>query len=250
MLLVAAHTRMFKEASTLGSLALSLLYATGIVSPEKGAPSVQPSAHAQSYHPMPGFETNVKPDDAYACDWWSVDVERTYEESCSMGNLRLAMTSVLHESISKATRCAQATGETCILSHEVGLTLPAVFVWNHDSGTMKPLLYPKLIFPNNTYDYDEYGQKRGDDDPVKRRLKRQLGADHVAFSRLRVHHPLDAEASTTDKDSEELIFREQVIADYMTVGHGIVTDTRQWFNGTDAYCLQLLSKSLPSECEN
>ena len=58
------------------------------------------------------------------------------------------------QAMRRALRCAGAFGAECLLSPEVGLAIPAVFVFDHSSQRMRMLIAPKpLISDANTTEF-------------------------------------------------------------------------------------------------
>ncbi len=49
------------------------------------------------------------------------------------------------QALRRALRCAGAYGTECVLSPEVGLALPAVFLYAHATQSMRMLVAPKLV---------------------------------------------------------------------------------------------------------
>ena len=157
------------------------------------------------------------------CNWWHTGIGKTDTYDCA----RLALRTIAGSELSKATKraesCARNAGEVCILSHEVDYPIPSVFVWDNINTRMRPLLFPRVEPP-----YDNQS---------------------VIEARVRVQHPLERRAEAHDV-AKEWIFRTKVNITYID---GVYTsypwsNDRRELHDKDAYCVQLLRKSLSDSC--
>jgi len=197
---------MFRVASTAASAVFSILYATGLM--KNG--------------------TNTTPVDAVVaqrsqCDWYTPDMGLLDELTCEAIDLRRATGSDLYGALDKAERCARETGETCVLSHEVGFTVPAVFVYNATLARMRTILVPNI------------------------------DREHAALqnkSRVLVGDPLAEVMQSSDPHTREYVFAKSVHIKYLSNagGHGFRDET-DTIEDTEAYCVQLLNATLTDACK-
>lgn len=116
----------------------------------------------------------------------------------------------------RAVACGAAMGTDCVLGPEVGLMIPAAFVYEHGEG-MRALLAPRLLEPR---------------------------PGHSSVRRVRLLNP------RTEKGLEgpAVRFNSSVNVEYMLVlGSGTRLETAT-LNDSAAYCVQLLRHSFPPEC--
>lgn len=94
---------------------------------------------------------NVKTEDPWMnnmCDWWDLtDEAATASTLCNNMAVFRYTTTHAAEGLLRASNCARATGESCVLSHEVGIHIPGVYIYDY---TMKPsgmrfLVSPRLV---------------------------------------------------------------------------------------------------------
>ena len=86
-----------------------------------------------------GREDQRAPD----CEWWN----GTYYYSpslCSHMSVTRMPAALAQQAIERATRCAAHGDTDCVLSGEIGLNLPAAFVYDKDQG-MRMVLAPRLL---------------------------------------------------------------------------------------------------------
>lgn len=216
-----------RAISTGTSVLVSMLYASGLF---KAAPNAT-TAYATTGPPIPGIGgSQMQPnfglseaqfEDQAVCNWWTPDVGRDTEHTCGAGSLRMALSRGVHDALHRAERCARATGVRCILSTEVGLELPSVFVWDVQRSHMRALLIPQ----------------------------RDLAYEAVQTNvRIRVGHPLDTMAVAGDPYAAEFAVSKSVFVEYVDGRTGSVKMTREVFNESDAYCIQLLNESVSEQC--
>ena len=113
--------------------------------------------------------------------------------------------------IERATRCATAFDVECVLSAEVGLSVPAAFLYDHETVGMKMLLAPSIV-----------------------------GSDGGGETKVRVN-PQGGGARPFFRS-----FNETIRVAYLPSGRRApVTET---FNGSGAWCVQLLRSAYAEEC--
>ena len=77
------------------------------------------------------------------CAFWNMSV--VYESSlCSHFAIGRSASTPARAN-QRALACAAAFGVECVLSPEIGLALPAAFLYSHDAATMTMVLAPKLL---------------------------------------------------------------------------------------------------------
>jgi hypothetical protein len=114
------------------------------------------------------------------------------------------------QAFARAKRCAHAFDSSCVLSAEIGLAVPAAFLIHQGDAMM--VMAPKLLPVEG--------------EPLERRV--------------RVHDPQNTLRSRT------YTFNRSVVAEYMDGRSKSIQ--RKTFEGSDAYCLQLLRRSFTRTC--
>lgn len=77
------------------------------------------------------------------CEWWN----GTYYydlEACHHMSVTRMPAAVVQKAVERATRCAAHGTTDCVLSGEIGLNVPAAFMYDDESG-MRMVLAPKLL---------------------------------------------------------------------------------------------------------
>jgi len=77
------------------------------------------------------------------CDWWNGTHFYEFDLCNHMSVTRMPAT-VAAKAVERATRCAAHGTTDCVLSGEIGLNLPAAFVYDDASG-MRMVLAPRLL---------------------------------------------------------------------------------------------------------
>ena len=117
-----------------------------------------------------------------------------------------------HRAAQRAISCAAAYGGECILSPEIGLALPAAFLYDHASASMHMLVAPKL-------------------------LPHEAESVHVRIS------PPDGDGVTSTRT---ILFNRSVEVEYLDgkTKHLV----RKTMEGNDAFCVQLLRHAFEPAC--
>ena len=133
---------------------------------------------------------------------------------CDVFTLSRTTKSTIDVAARRAAKCAAKTGAECVLSGEIGLAVPAAFIANRDSDDgMTVVLAPKNV---------------------------TLADDEVALKRhVRISDPYDTFSST------KVIFDSVIHVEYLTRTRSVESRV---FQGSDAFCLQLLRASYDSAC--
>lgn len=77
------------------------------------------------------------------CAFWNQSVVFS-DEMCSLFVVNRAA-AAYHSASARAMRCAAVFGVECVLSPEIGLAMPAAFLYSHDRAAMTMVLAPKLV---------------------------------------------------------------------------------------------------------
>ena len=77
------------------------------------------------------------------CAFWNQSVIFS-DEMCSLFVVNRAAAAYPSAS-ARAMRCTAAFGTECVLSPEIGLAMPAAFLYNHATSSMRMLNAPKLL---------------------------------------------------------------------------------------------------------
>ena len=154
----------------------------------------------------------VATDDVPPCQWYN----GTYQYSnalCSHFAMARMSTAIQAEALSRALSCGAFYETDCVLSPEVGLSVPAAFVYDQESG-LKMAIAPKITQLDPAYNST---------------------VRTVAFQ-----DPKD------EKRYAELDFNDTITVQFLEgVKRALVTQT---FYGTQAYCIQMLRIAIDSSC--
>ena len=77
------------------------------------------------------------------CNFWNQSVVFS-SEMCSLFVVNRAAAAYASAS-ARAMRCTAAYGTECVLSPEIGLAMPAAFLYDHATASMRMLIAPKLL---------------------------------------------------------------------------------------------------------
>lgn len=198
-----AHARATAEATT---------------SADPAAPGTPTAAQVP---PAVQQETQSSEEDEPACRWWTPETGRATDTLCSAFALRRLMGSdALARALVRAQQCAALHGTDCVLSHEVGLQVPAVMLWSTTASAMRMYLLPRTVPHPTGAGTDErrvaIARPPFDDDLARSRtplvvaMNRSVEVDHVGT----VSHVRESELLLDD----------------------------------DAYCMQMLQFTIPERC--
>ena len=130
-------------------------------------------------------------------------------EFCSHFSLSRLATSTASKAMDRAARCAAAYETECVLSPEIGMSIPAAFVPKADGVGMRMIVAPRIIGSHNERHIKV-------EDPYGLALPRLL----------HLNHSLEVEFLTGQSR--------------VPVAEGL--------EGSDAYCVQLLRRSFTPDC--
>ena len=143
------------------------------------------------------------------CSFWNSSVFYT-SEVCSHFSLSRIATGVSSRAVERAVKCAAWYETDCVLSPEIGVSIPAAFVYDPEHSGLRMVVAPRLI-------------------PMESEVKTVRVSDQ------------------TDKTNGVVYkFNESVRAEYLPGGSR--TPVTEVFNGTDAYCIQLLRAAFDEDC--
>ena len=142
---------------------------------------------------------------------------------CSHFALGRLLTTSLHElAVRRALSCSKRWKESdCILSGEVGLSIPAAFVYSADSG-MRMITAPRVLHEEAVHETDK---------------------DNETY--VRVTH-----RATVNRSAGSYVVRmnRSVMVEY-TPGASKRAQ-REWMHASDAFCVQLLRTAFTNDCWN
>jgi hypothetical protein len=144
------------------------------------------------------------------CSFWNQSVIFS-DEMCSLFVVNRAA-AAYHQASTRALRCAAAYGVQCVLSPEVGLAMPAAFLYDYERSAMRMLVAPKLLPHEGT--------------PV-----------HVRVS------PPDSDGIT---QTRTVVLNDTVWAEYLdgeTKSLG-----SESLKGDEAFCVQMLRQAFEPSC--
>ena len=159
------------------------------------------------------------------CTWWNGSVVYT-SDLCSHFSLSRMASSSAGRAIDRAARCAAWYETECVISPEIGVSIPAAFVYDpEDASKMRMLIAPRIVYPSATR---VPGDTMGD------------GWANDAMRTIRVQDPEDKTAGRVTE------FNHTIQIEYLPGGsRAPVSET---LTGTDAYCVQLLRSAFVDEC--
>ena len=143
------------------------------------------------------------------CRWWNGTVQ--YESLlCSHFALSRVAAGTVERAVDRATRCAAAFETECVLAPEIGLSVPAAFVYDETTTSMAMVIAPRLL-------------------------------PHRGVSvRLRVQDPSGAEPPRA------VALNRTVRVEYLPGGKRAPTTTV--FANASAWCVQLLRAAFAPSC--
>lgn len=113
-----------------------------------GAPEVEPPMASVAVAPDGSTFADWAADgDAAAepdCSWWNGTVQ--YDTGfCSTFAVTRVSAAILAQATDRANRCAAKGTTDCVLSGEIGLALPSVFLYDESDATMRMIIAPRLL---------------------------------------------------------------------------------------------------------
>jgi len=149
------------------------------------------------------------------CDFRAADAPPVESDLCAPFAIARFAGAASTRTTDKALACAAKFDTDCILSTEVGLGIPAAFVYHQEKG-VRMLVAPRLI-------------------PLS-----SEAALNATTERVRVHNPAES------RDSRVLSLNDTIVAEFLVGGErSLTTET---LRGPDAFCVQLLRLAYSKEC--
>ena len=111
-----------------------------MVDPPKPVVYVNDGNHFLSAWPSEAISGSSLPPE---CTFWNLSVVFS-SEMCSLFVVNRAA-AAYQQASARALRCAAAYGVECVLSSEIGLAMPAAFLHDYESSSMRMLIAPKLL---------------------------------------------------------------------------------------------------------
>jgi hypothetical protein len=157
------------------------------------------------------------------CSWWNGSVVYT-SDLCSHFSLSRMATNSAVRAIDRANRCAAFYETECVISPEIGVSIPAAFVYDKTEGTTMRMLIAPRIIPSANAGGDTVGD----------------GWENMDVRAIRVQDP---EEKTNGRVAE---FNHTIKVEYLPGGsRAPVSET---LTGSDAYCVQLLRAAFVEDC--
>lgn len=145
------------------------------------------------------------------CTWWNGSVSYT-SDLCSHFSLSRMASNSASRAVERAVKCAAHYETECVLSTEIGVSIPAAFVYDPEGSGMRMLIAPRILH--------------------------RAGSPDVRTIRVQ-----DPEGQTSGRLVE---FNHTIDIEYLPGGsRAPVSET---INGSDAYCVQLLRAAFVEEC--
>ena len=152
-----------------------------------------------------GREGQLAPD----CEWWNGTYY--YDPSlCSHMSVTRMPAAVAEKALERATRCAAHADTDCVLSGEIGFSMPAAFVYDESAG-MRMIVAPKL-----------------------------LEIEGGELKTVRLQDP------AAEHPNQLFKFRDLVRAEYLKPATRTMATLE--LRGNDAYCVQALRRSVVPTC--
>ena len=156
------------------------------------------------------------------CNWWN----GTYYYDpgvCNTFSITRISSGDIDHAIERASHCVKATaGESeCVLSGEIGFSVPSLFLYDHDKFEMRMLIAPRYV---------------GQEEPgVVRTIRMQDPTGPGIQAGRESTHP-----------NQLFEFNTTVKVEYLKGGSRIMAT--EAFEGQQAYCVQALRRSIAPAC--
>jgi len=148
------------------------------------------------------------------CNWWNGSVTYT-SDLCSHFSLSRMASNSAGRAIERAVRCAAWYETECVLSPEIGVGMPAAFVYNPETTGMRMIIAPRIV-PETESEAD------------------------LDIRTVRVQDVTER----TNGRVTEMNYTTRV--EFLPGGsRAPVSETLQ---GSDAYCIQLLREAFSDDC--
>lgn len=245
-----------RMAGSAVSFGLASFFAGGFLTNETDMHTATP---ARVFGDVPTLEMDEE------CPTWdtsvAVDVDCEGHLFMSRHNA-LRSNGILHQSLLRAKRCAAATGDSCLLSHEVGLDIPAVFLWHQEQLRMvtfpvilsghdltRVFLKPRYASTASPREKGEGGAEEGEqEEETDTSLLSQLASLHpfISYGAMSTVSPFFEPATSQLHELLTFEFNRTIRVAHNDLMRGDIQ--YETFEGEDAFCLQHLIQSLPENC--
>jgi hypothetical protein len=150
-------------------------------------------------------------EDTTRCDWWDGSFSYSLSTCNSFAVTRLSPTTI-GEAIDRANRCASEGTTDCVLAPEIGVALPAAFLYSSAEASMKMLIAPRLL------PHDAQSRQR------LIRLQDPFGRlPHILFE-----------------------YNDSLLVEYLVAGGREVK--QETLENSSAYCIQSLRRAISESC--
>lgn len=169
-------------------------------------------------------------DDAYGseevpqCSWWNGSVVYT-SDLCSHFSLSRMASNSAGRAIERAVKCAALFETECVISPEIGVSIPAAFVYDPEGSGMRMIIAPRLlplIRPGR---------------PTNPGMPEETEFD---VRHVRIQDPTERTAGRV------AALNYSVSIEYLPGGSR--APVSEGLSGSDAYCVQLLRAAFAPEC--
>lgn len=147
------------------------------------------------------------------CSWWNGSVVYT-SDLCSHFSLSRMASSGAARAIDRAIRCAAWYQTECVIAPEIGVSIPAAFMYDPEGTGMRMLIAPRIL--------------------------PQAGASGKETRTVRIQDP---EEKTNGRVAT---FNHTVHVEYLPGGSR--APVSEVLSGSDAFCVQLLRAAFVQEC--
>lgn len=153
------------------------------------------------------------------CSWWNGTV--VYSSNvCSHFSLSRLAASTASRAVERAVRCAALHETECVLAPEIGMSLPAAFLYDVENG-MRMVVAPRIVPPPTPPDTLD-------------------AADATDVRTIRVQDPSETSTGFLMK------MNHSITVEFLPGGSRIPVSER--FTAAEAYCIQLLRSAFVEDC--
>lgn len=170
-------------------------------------------------------------DDAYGaeelpqCAWWNGSVVYT-SDLCSHFSLSRMASNSAGRAVERAVKCAARFETECVISPEIGVSIPAAFVYDPEGSGMRMIIAPRLL------PFVRAAQATGPGIPEN--------PDVFDVRYVRIQDPTEQTAGRVTA------LNHSVRIEYLPGGSR--APVSEVLSGSDAYCVQLLRAAFAPEC--
>lgn len=159
------------------------------------------------------------------CGWWNGSIVYT-SDLCSHFSLSRMASNSAGRAVERAVKCAARFETECVISPEIGVSIPAAFVYDPKSSGMRMIIAPRLLPPIRA------AQPTGPGIPEN--------IDVIDVRHVRIQDPTEKTAGRV------AALNYSVRIEYLPGGSR--APVSEVLSGSDAYCVQLLRAAFAPEC--